>query len=164
LGSVSFPLEIALKAPLSFTAQSRLIRVDKPPVDRTHENDTCKNRTEKDRAYKARRREPRFQPDTPVKVKVLGWPPGPTMSGQVLDVSGSGMRLQVPLPVACGVPVEIDASETVSLGEVCRCSPVNDHYEIGLQLSHTLSSLHGLDRATREQIEYEHKVWSRTRS
>jgi hypothetical protein len=60
--------------------------------------------------------------------------------------------------------VEIQANGSISLGEVCRCAPVDNGYELGIQLSHTLSSLQDLDQAAREKIEYEHKVWSRTRS
>ncbi len=134
-------------------------------IDQTHTPPVPSDKPHVDHHQgKNRRREPRFQPNIPVSLKVLGWPPGPIMDGHVRDVSGSGMRVRVPLPVACGASVQIESNGTLSLGEICRCNPVEDAYELGIQLSHTLASLKQLDQATREQIEYEHRVWSRTRS
>lgn len=111
-----------------------------------------------------RRKEPRFQPNLPVTVTVLGYPPGPTLKGRVMDVSGSGIRLSVPLPVALGAPVKVEANETLSLGEVCRCLPDGDGYELGLQLSHTLTTLLDLDKAMRDELEHDYWPEPRTRS
>ena len=55
----------------------------------------------------------------------------------VLDISGSGMRLHSKLPVPCGTPIEIELNHTVARGSVCRCNPVQDFYELGVQVSET---------------------------
>src|SRR5579863_217468 len=72
-----------------------------------------------------RRREYRFEPNQAVTVKVLGMRPGPVMAASVCDISGSGMRLRTPLPVPCGIAIEIDSHATFALGSVCRCEPDN---------------------------------------
>ena len=81
---------------------------------------------------------------------------------RILDVSGSGMRLRLPRPLPCGTLVEVDAGETLSLGEVCRCEPEQSAmpeiphttYNVGIQVKHTLASLGELERFSRLLDEY----------
>ena len=81
------------------------------------------------------RREPRFRPNQTVTVTVLGLRPGPVLQASVLDVSGSGMRLRSRLPVPYGAAVEIKLNATVAHGNVCRCEPQSDFYELGVEVS-----------------------------
>ena len=74
------------------------------------------------------------------------------IEGCVLDMSGSGLQLRVPMPVACGTPVKIDGKNTLMLGEVCRCEPEEGAYTVGVQLSHTLPSLMELELLKRALI------------
>src|SRR5579859_7230640 len=93
-----------------------------------------------------RRRERRFEPNQfrpnqSVTLKVMGMRPGPAMPASVRDISGSGMLLRTALPVPCGMPVEIEARETLALGSVCRCEPDNGSYMIGVEISETGSPI-----------------------
>ena len=83
------------------------------------------------------RREHRFEPDQTVRARVLGMPPGPDMPVCILDISGSGMRLLSTLPVPCGVHIEIEVSNSVARGIVCRCDQDKDLYELGIQVLET---------------------------
>ena len=85
-----------------------------------------------------RRREHRFKPNRDAMLKASGFRPGPTMRASVLDMSGSGMRLRTPMPVACGTPVEIHTNQALTRGAVCRCEPDKVSYTLGVQLSNTL--------------------------
>ena len=70
----------------------------------------------------------------------------------VLDISGSGLRLRVPMPVPGDSPVKIDGKNTLMLGQVCRCEPEEGAYTVAVQLSHTLSSLMELELLNRALI------------
>ena len=113
-----------------------------------------------------RRKEQRVTLPGPAKLRLLNAIGTNTLDGpwevRILDVSGSGMRLRLPRPLPCGTLVEIDAGETLSLGEVCRCVPEqpatpetqNATYNIGIQVKHTLASLSELERFSRLLDEY----------
>ena len=88
---------------------------------------------------------------------------------RILDISGSGMRIRLARPLPCGSLVEIDAGDTISLGEVCRCiqedreegAASNDaesskgaSYSLGIQIKHTLASVSELERFSRLLDEY----------
>ncbi len=75
------------------------------------------------------------------------------MSGRVLDLSGSGLRVRVPLPIPCGAPVKVETSETLMLGEVCRCDPVEGAYEAGLMVAHVLTALADLRRLNQALLD-----------
>jgi PilZ domain-containing protein len=81
------------------------------------------------------RREPRFKPHQPARVKVLGLSPTWEIQATTLDISGSGMGLRSDLPLPCGAPVEIETNGTVSHGTVCRCEPDDGCYEVGIQVT-----------------------------
>lgn len=84
------------------------------------------------------RRENRFKPNLTATLTVLGWNPGASVIQVcILDVSGSGMGLRSGLPVPCGAQIEIKVGQTVARGSVCRCEPVEDSYELGVQVSVT---------------------------
>ena len=82
------------------------------------------------------RRERRLPVNTPVTVKLLGMLGEPTSLGRVLDMSGSGLRAMVPLPVPCGARVRIEADGAMLLGEVVRCQPAGEMYSVGVAVSH----------------------------
>jgi hypothetical protein len=71
-------------------------------------------------------------------VTALGLMGMPPMSGRVLDVSGSGLRLRLPNPVPCGSPVKVESQQMVMLGEVARCEDDLEGYAVGLMLFHTM--------------------------
>jgi hypothetical protein len=83
------------------------------------------------------RKESRLKANQPVLVTALGLMGMPPMSGRVLDMSGSGLRLRLPNPVPCGSPVKVESERMVMLGEVVRCDDDAEAYSVGLVLLHT---------------------------
>ncbi len=81
-----------------------------------------------------------------VTVKVLAPFPGPSggdsVSAQMLESSGAGMRLRLQFPVTCGYSVEISTGDDPVLGTVCSCVPENGVYVIGVRVArdHALAS------------------------
>ena len=64
---------------------------------------------------------------------------GRAIDAEVVEVSGSGMRLRIKVPVPCGAPVEIDDHALILLGEICRCVQEADGtYTAGLRVYETL--------------------------
>jgi len=84
-----------------------------------------------------RRKEPRLKANQPVMVTALGMMGMPPMSGRVLDMSGSGLRVRLPNPVPCGSPIKVESQYLVMLGEVARCEDGCGDYIVGLVLFHT---------------------------
>jgi hypothetical protein len=83
-----------------------------------------------------RRRETRLKSNQPVVVTALGLMGMPPMSGRVLDMSGSGLRLRLANPLPCGSPVKVESEHLVMVGEVSRCEEQRDGYSVGLSLFH----------------------------
>ena len=82
-----------------------------------------------------KRRESRLVANTPVMVTLQGMLGDPQMSGNVLDMAGSGLRVRTGLPVPSGARVRVETTETLMLGEVVRCEPLGEGYALGLALS-----------------------------
>lgn len=83
---------------------------------------------------------------------------GLSTSAEILDVSGSGIRLRLARPMPCGMPVEIDAGDTMALGEICRCEPempASPHgpFIAGVQISQVVASVEQLRRFSRRLDE-----------
>jgi hypothetical protein len=87
------------------------------------------------------RREPRLKINKAVTLSVvslMGEPSvGTLMNARVLDTSGSGMRLEVALPVPCGAEVVIEDQRMRILGETMRCDPKSDGYIVAVRVSET---------------------------
>jgi hypothetical protein len=85
------------------------------------------------------RRESRLKISKNVIVKVgslLGVPDvGKPIFGVVLDMSGSGVRLELSLPVPVGAEVEIADNRTLILGEILRCDPEGEGYITAVRVS-----------------------------
>lgn len=93
--------------------------------------------------------EQRLSANTAVTITVLGILGEPKAAGTVIDMSGSGLRLQLSLPIPCGAPVKVETADMLLLGEVVRCEPLGSAYSIGLSLSHSMSALRALERLNR---------------
>jgi hypothetical protein len=81
------------------------------------------------------RRESRLTANTPVMVTLQGMLGDPQMSGDVLDMAGSGLRVRTAMPVPSGARVKIETDQTMMIGEVVRCEPLGGGYALGLALS-----------------------------
>ena len=82
-----------------------------------------------------KRRESRIAADTPVMLTVLRILGQPMLSGTVNNVSGSGLSVDVRVPIPCGAQVRVETPDLIMLGEVCRCEPFADGYSVALVLS-----------------------------
>lgn len=82
-----------------------------------------------------KRRESRLNANTPVTVTLQGMLGDPQMSGNVLDMAGSGLRVRTDLPLPSGARVKVETAETLMIGEVVRCEPLGAGYALGLALS-----------------------------
>lgn len=95
------------------------------------------------------RAEPRFPADTKVKVTLLqGGPAG--VSGQVVNMSGRGLKLFVGRPLPAGAAVKVEANDTLLLGEIVYCRAEAGGFAVGLQLKHALFHLRELARLSAE--------------
>lgn len=85
------------------------------------------------------RRESRLKISKNVIVKVvslLGVPDaGKPIFASVLDMSGSGVRLELSLPIPVGAEVEIADNRTLILGEILRCEPEGEGYTAAVRVS-----------------------------
>jgi hypothetical protein len=83
------------------------------------------------------------------------------MEAQVLDASGSGLRMRVPSMIPCGAAVKVDAQDMLMLGEVTRCEQEQGAHVIGVHLSHSLAALAELQKLNRALLGED--VWTGSR-
>jgi hypothetical protein len=90
------------------------------------------------------RRESRLKISKNVKLRVVSLMGNPKVSrplaARVVDVSGSGVRLELPLAVPCGAEVEIEDKNTLVFGQILRCVPKADVYIAAVRVSETTTS------------------------
>jgi hypothetical protein len=98
-----------------------------------------------------RRREPRLQTDQAVDVVILTDPPAPCR-GIVLEISGRGLRLALPVDAALGTGVRVNVGDSLLLGEVCHHSPSPQGFMVGLVLKHSLTGLGELENLRRSLL------------
>jgi hypothetical protein len=92
-----------------------------------------------------RRKEPRLKIKQDVTITVLGRIVAPTMPASVLDISGTGMRLRVPVKIPCGAGIKIDSKNALVLAEVSRCVQEGHSYAVAVTLLHSLSVFKDLE-------------------
>jgi len=79
------------------------------------------------------RKEPRFRAAGIADVKVVNPAAGLRLSAAIVDVSRSGLQIEVDEPLNSGSGVEIRLSESVVMGEVCNCRPYGEgRYRAGI--------------------------------
>ena len=86
-------------------------------------------------SHRESRRESRLAANTPVTLTLLAVLGEPVFSGHVIDMSGSGLRVSLPLPIPCGAQVRVEGQEMLIFGEVCRCDEQDGSYSVGLMVS-----------------------------
>jgi hypothetical protein len=81
-----------------------------------------------------RRREPRYPRNDPAEFRVLSSDSG-TLPATVLDISRSGLRVELPSPVAKGASVEVTLpKEVIIFGEVRYCRAAEGTYHAGISI------------------------------
>jgi len=114
-----------------------------------------------------RRKEPRLKIKQDVTITVLGQVVASTMQASVLDISGNGMRLRVPVKIPCGAGIKIDSKNALVLAEVSRCVREGPTYTVAVKLLHSLSVFKDLEVLNRALFGEEYnssKVESSARS
>jgi hypothetical protein len=70
--------------------------------------------------------------------------------GQIKNVSGRGIGLEVGREIGTGTAVKIEVSDSMLLGEAMYCRPEGDRFYVGVQLDQALYSLMALSRTVQE--------------
>lgn len=87
-----------------------------------------------------RRREPRYPCNDPVKVRVIS-KGGPRFPATVLEVSRSGLRLELDIPIAKGSDIEVTVrGHVVIFGEIRYCRRTGDSFHAGILIREVLYS------------------------
>ena len=95
-----------------------------------------------------RRKQPRLPAEQTVQLTVLGTTEI-SIIGQVVNVSGTGVRLLVDCPVEPGSPIQIDLGTSVLVGEVRYCQAEEQKVALGIQLEKPVKSANDLTRVLR---------------
>ena len=87
-----------------------------------------------------RRREPRYPCNDPVEVRIIS-PGGPCFPATVLDVSRSGLRLELGARIAKGSEMEVTVrGHVVIFGEIRYCRRTGDSFHAGILIRDVLYS------------------------
>jgi hypothetical protein len=82
-----------------------------------------------------RRRETRYATNDPVEIQLLEAGGGPRVGGKVLDVSRSGLRLELPTPIGKALRIQIVlADRTIIFGETRYCRHLSPFYHVGVAI------------------------------
>ena len=95
------------------------------------------------------RREPRFQADQPVTVRVLRTPEQQQVA-RVVNASGRGLALEISVPVAPGTALQIEMEDALIFAEAVYCRNGKPPYLIGVELDQVLCGLSELSRKLQE--------------
>jgi hypothetical protein len=87
----------------------------------------------------------------PVHVTVLG-EARVAIPARVIDVSCSGVRLEIALPIPCGSRLQIDYGSSSAFGEAVWCNLAGERYAIGVKVTHLISLPRALDDRTSSAI------------
>jgi hypothetical protein len=84
-----------------------------------------------------RRQEVRYPTNDPAKVRIS--PGEECIRGTVLDISKSGLRLELSTPITRGARVEVILTgDAVTFGTVRYCRRVADAYHVGILIEHVV--------------------------
>jgi len=99
-------------------------------------------------------REPHFASFETVRLTVLG-SAGYTTAAHALTISGPRMRLVLDRPISPATLVRIQGDDWFVLGEVSYCEMERSHYNLGIEIEHSLAGLGELARLNQEEWEIE---------
>jgi hypothetical protein len=81
---------------------------------------------------KASRREPRL-PCNPTGIHAYVEGRGRPVAGQIVEVSRTGIRLQIDEAVPIGSVMTVEVGGTLLMGDVRHCEPHDEQFAVGLQ-------------------------------
>jgi len=105
-----------------------------------------------------RRKESRAEVSQEVTVTVLGEYDAGPFRAETVEMSGSGMRILSPYPVAYQAVVKVQAGDLLLLGEVVRVEMCEQGYMVALKLEHAVNlmgDLYRLNQSLREEQKTE---------
>jgi hypothetical protein len=85
-----------------------------------------------------RRREERTVVNMPVLVTELDPPGQAPERGLLIDVSKNGMLVRISHSMNSGALLKVQTPDLLTLGEVVRCQPDGDAFDVALALRHSL--------------------------
>jgi hypothetical protein len=85
-----------------------------------------------------RRREERTVVNMPVLVTELDPPGQAPQRGLLIDVSKNGMLVRISHRMNSGALLKVQTPDLLTLGEVVRCQPDGDAFDVALALRHSL--------------------------
>ncbi len=92
------------------------------------------------------RKHPRFPFNTPAEITILGGDEG-SVAARTADLSESGLRLSIPVPVTLGETLRVEISDEVFVGVVRNVEALSDSESlVGLEL------IHGIERSKLQDL------------
>ena len=91
-----------------------------------------------------RRTESRTKAQQPATLRILGREGAGGMPATLEDFSDHGIRLRTPAPVPGNAAVQVETESLLILGDVCRCTRVEEggeFYHVAVKVAHRLSAL-----------------------
>ncbi len=99
-----------------------------------------------------RRREPRYPCNDPVEIRILPGD-GSRVPATLMDVSRSGLRLELGTPVPKGTEIEILLSKQLAVsGRVRHCRRVGAKYQAGILILQAIDSSQPSEHVSDEQL------------
>ncbi len=98
-----------------------------------------------------RRREPRFHTNQPARITILR-DGKPVIEGRLLNISGRGLRLALPAPIAPGTPLKLEIGDALILAEVAYIQEDGGTIQAGVRVDQVLSGLSELMRLHRSLL------------
>jgi len=99
-----------------------------------------------------RRREPRYPCNDPVMVRVLPGD-GNRIPATLVDVSKSGLRLEIAVPLLKGSEIEIVLSKQIAIfGKIRHCRRSGDNYQAGILIQEAFYSSKANDHVSDDQL------------
>src|SRR5690242_16444931 len=87
------------------------------------------------------RKEIRIRAAQPGNRTTLKWSASATLDASIIDISRSGLQLEVDKPVAAGARIELQLKELIVFGRVRRCRLENvGLYRIGIVIDQVIDS------------------------
>src|SRR5262252_1606446 len=88
----------------------------------------------------------------PVRVTELS-PPGRSLAGQTVDISESGIGVDLPVPIAPGGVVQLDINDCVLFGFVAHATLHQSGFRAGIEVVQVLIGTSGLAQLLRATLE-----------
>lgn len=107
----------------------------KTPLVSPKPNEDANKRFPESSAATERRREIRYLTNDAVEVRQLDGGGGLPMAGTIVDISRSGMRVEIPSPIAKGMWVEVILGDrTIIFAEARHCRRLSKQYQVGMAI------------------------------